>query len=1244
MKSKLRSKFLMLVLVLAIVLASFFSGFSYNAVVLASSTAKNVYGNTIQIYGFGENVSYNGSVYRVNLGEKVYFPTIKYWDGTNFELANNENLTVTVSNPRNQNVIWLGDAGSEYFIADDKGSYYSVEVIYHQDDHISTVVKDIKIFVDSQDFSIVLPNNSEYVIPAKIPANWTATSGNQLKVPVPNIYLGENEFEISDGSEYELVVSYKINSGVKTQLNKDANDEFYPITIAETTGLYTIYFEVVKGSSVLASLTKTFNVAANVKPEDIKLSGEANSTYPTSGVAGKLITLPSFSVYDANKSTTADVASYIDIEVTCITNTLEADGKTYVQYDYSSKLDNFKFTPIHKGDYHVIYYAIIPLYEYTSNGEEIKCRTKIADFTIKDVTDLGIGATPTVVPTYGYEYLTLENQSKFVNKVYTSFDYFTDTDENNDDYYKLQYTFQENSNLITSVIVTEYVDNTSIGVKEEYTLNNTNLPVESEVENHFIVQKMIDKLIENTEADIPSVVELQSEDQVTSASFYIPAIYAIDNFNTIDELILTRQVKINNRIVTNSASDTPAPNNLAVLFKTDTTATSSAVIIMSAKDELDNMDSDNYPLIIKGVNALSDAGTPALIKDGKTTTIVMESIYNSIKSNEVLKFNVPTATDLYDERVEVKTYYKLNNESTEYLLTKINKNGKYEIDMNDFDSSVSKITIVVKAYNDYSEKQGETYIKKSMFNKDNPSEIKEVVINILNIADEIPANISIVDENNDLLNSFNDEIRTLNEPYVTSGISEFGFIDDAKEIAPFDQNMVDSSGVAVNVKLPTFLITDNKQEITVEVRVVDEHNRTINLSKNYSLKNLGSGTFKYTAGEIYGYYAGLYTITYLVSDIGGNITAVSYGIRFNDTEAPLVIVVNSSKYNEITEVGEEFKVPTAMLRDNGENIENVETVVTEDAYYVIWEIESVNGSTFKNTTAGFIPTSPGMFKVTYTGYDENGNNSSVSYYVIADDTIAPLITTPNDYVSVYPTTRSGEEDIEVTIPFAYVTDLNLVDSSNTLAIYTISNDSNSTITYSQGDSTFIAPIDGIYTITYSATDKYGNSAVEVSIEIFVGDYQSPEIMWENQSQNLQTTINLGETLSIDKETFTIFDPDVADDEIDTTTYTFTLEDPNGNKYTKSSTDTLTWTLNTVGEYKLSVKMTDRSNKIATKTYTITVPAEEEIEPTNIAPVIGTILIVVSVVILAGVVVYFILSSKVLSKKSSTKSKDDKIIK
>ena len=1098
------------------------------------------------------------------------------------------------------------------------------------DGKVVTVVNNIRIDVESQDYSIVSPSNSKYVIPAQIPANWTETSGNKLKIAVPTVYEGKKELTDPSTEGYSLVVEIKKPDGTTQELTKDASGEYYEFSIPATVGMYRIVYKLTStsvnvGNVTLYSRSTEFEVVKSLDVKTIKIKGDANSTEPKTAEIGKPVTLPSYKYY--NDTNDKEIKAYTDIKITCYTK----DGPTI---DYSKYVEDYKFTPLHKGNYQVEYTAKIDLF----STSEYKCEKVINSFVIQDVTST---VEPEIRTSYGYEFNEEGKDKGLISKIYTSFDYLQG--ESVADYKQVTYSRSLETNLIEKITY-KVVEN---GVEKE-TVEYTDLLTADLTFNNYSVQRYIDSIVDDALVDTLSVAELETytdpetSETKTYAEVVIPAIYAMDNYKTIYEMFneanagFVRRIKDGTPTYDIKEDGKKVPANLAGVYKF--TSTGEKYIQTSVQNESETA-SKNYAIVIK------PAGTFSSLKAEENPTKINFELSNKYKNKtDVITFAVPTATDKYDTRLEVVTYYQVGSGELVKLTDKnLNENGKYEIDLNESEfNGASSISIYAHAYTDYSELKEGNLVEKTFFDKTNPSAEKVVTIKILDNTETTPATIDLIQENG---TTFNEVLADKNS---TSAIADNGYVSGTT--APFDQTVNNEKPTII--ELPAFLVKDANR-VSVNVSILDENGREVSFTEDYSYVKTAENEYTLSGGKFNAKYSGLYTINYTLVDLGGNITTTSYALRVNDKAAPTSFVINENVFANNLEVGKYFEVPSAGLIDNGVEI-NVENDYEKSGVtYTYWVVKGKDGAKLDTDGKdGFTPTTAGTFELTYFGADAAGNKIQKTYTLHAEDTIKPVITiTDTDYKSVYEWDENG---VTVTVPNATVSDLNLSSDNDTLATVTVTNEDNSSVNTTNNDGiiTFKATSQGIYTIKYSATDRYTNAAVSPDpIKIYVGDYTDPTIEWDDIEEDVPATIKKGGKLTINPDSFVISDVDYEGDSatkgIDECR--FILQDPNGKKVTiqyikngEYKNNELTWTLSSVGEYKLTVYLEDENGReVTTDAYTITVPSEEAKESKDIQPVVGTILIVASVVILAGVVTYFIVSSKVLSKKSTKTKKDNK---
>ncbi|MDD4408312.1 MAG: hypothetical protein PHC47_00510, partial [Clostridia bacterium] len=75
-----------------------------------------------------------------------------------------------------------------------------------------------------------------------------------------------------------------------------------------------------------------------------------------------------------------------------------------------------------------------------------------------------------------------------------------------------------------------------------------------------------------------------------------------------------------------------------------------------------------------------------------------------------------------------------------------------------------------------------------------------------------------------------------------------------------------------------------------------------------------------------------------------------------------------------------------------------------------------------------------------------------------------------------------------------------------------------------------------------------------------------------------------------------------------------------------------FTIATAGEYTVSIQISDTSNKVAINDDFAFTVAEDSNKGMTAEEILGTVLVIVSLVLLGGVIVYFIVSKKKLDKK------------
>ena len=436
-----------------------------------------------------------------------------------------------------------------------------------------------------------------------------------------------------------------------------------------------------------------------------------------------------------------------------------------------------------------------------------------------------------------------------------------------------------------------------------------------------------------------------------------------------------------------------------------------------------------------------------------------------------------------------------------------------------------------------------------------------------------------------------------------------------------------------------------------------------------------------------------YTVTYTIKDSANNVVANSFVlVHAEDKQAPVISGLKNS--SATLELGEAYNFSSVTAEDNSGN-----PVTFSAAVYKDEDLDhNISAEVFNPYDMTFSPKAEGSYKLIFTAKDENNNTSEErEFTVTVKDSLAPEITLigltsyeiliPEDDID-----KSGSTPVfpEVDVPTVKAQDTWSKNKVNGLVLDTTSikitltapsSDSNSVKEYSfdaQGNIlngventlgfakdgnvfTFTPNARGEYTITYTATDAYGNSAEEQIVKVNVGDTEAPQIYLTSSFESiLDAGFVIGEkdTLAINNnaivqdgtvpvsslEDIYVIDSSgfnsTTDSErhLETVVVKTTITDSNGSTVSPSTSeedDLLHYTFTTSGTYTLTLTVSDKVGNKETFTKQFYVTTKES-SRSDASTVIGIVLIVVSALILAGVIVYFVRGTKLLPKKKAKK--------
>lgn len=425
--------------------------------------------------------------------------------------------------------------------------------------------------------------------------------------------------------------------------------------------------------------------------------------------------------------------------------------------------------------------------------------------------------------------------------------------------------------------------------------------------------------------------------------------------------------------------------------------------------------------------------------------------------------------------------------------------------------------------------------------------------------------------------------------------------------------------------------TEDKN-LQVYIVVTGPNGEVITLSDNErNVVALGSGSTATATAKFNANLAGEYVVNYIAVDAGNNYTSYATTITVASKSTPSVVLSN---YQTTQELGKVI-IPQAFAYLDGE---------LQDSS---WISTTVIGDITKNNE---------VITVKYVATNPNTNISSeeVTAVFTVKDTIAPTIEFDEEmplYAKLI--VKEGSEPIEyepIDVVAFTVNDngtgvdlstIKITAKDNKGNIVKLIDADNNEVTEIVGDSSackFIPTGDGKYTITFTAKDMAGNP-VTTSKTVAVGDITPPELTIENSS-SIPTSAKLSNskyTLSLDINSETVKIIDAKSGALDIDEYlSVTVTGPSGATITPDD-DNYNYTLTETGTYTIKYVAVDKADNATTKTFELVISAESN-DGSTVTEVLGTILLILSILILAGVVWYFV---KPAPKKPQTASKKDK---
>ena len=275
--------------------------------------------------------------------------------------------------------------------------------------------------------------------------------------------------------------------------------------------------------------------------------------------------------------------------------------------------------------------------------------------------------------------------------------------------------------------------------------------------------------------------------------------------------------------------------------------------------------------------------------------------------------------------------------------------------------------------------------------------------------------------------------------------------------------------------------------------------------------------------------------------------------------------------------------------------------------------------------------------------------NSENFTVTVNDTKGPKIKNYDYVESISYGALEEENGYPLLVEGIQATDasgINMKDSSVSVTTTYKSNGSTRTSVRNLNDEEKVSGVkidvtlNGTITIAYSVKDNNGNTSTK-EYTIKAGDNTDPiiKVNTADEEDFIATSYSLSHFQEND-DLFTVnlkdltFSDDRTDDQTKLTVeYKFVNEETAEEEIEAEieDEDTIAYKITEVGTYTFSVTVTDEAGNYTTREFTFEV-TEETHDPTFTYQVVGTILIVVSVLLLAGVIIYFIVSKVKLDKE------------
>lgn len=452
------------------------------------------------------------------------------------------------------------------------------------------------------------------------------------------------------------------------------------------------------------------------------------------------------------------------------------------------------------------------------------------------------------------------------------------------------------------------------------------------------------------------------------------------------------------------------------------------------------------------------------------------------------------------------------------------------------------------------------------------------------------------------------------------------------------------------IVLPTVVYDDDLVDY-LNVEIIIENNGVFFNAYDATIIRSGE-TLTLSNAMFFANSKGDYTITYISTDAGNNKTILVFTLEIATNPENIVVEFTGldTQINKgRAERNETIKLPIPNLVYDEE-----ELTLVGGSYKVV-----ITGPTNYELSSNYFfkPKANGTYYIKYIADFEVNENpefefetvESRTFQIEVTDSTAPEIENLVELESFFKDLDAeGMEPgttLDIPLPYCTADDLDLEASyvkisTATASTYTIHLNETEDLTgfdkFTRNDT---------YTISYVLVDDKGNET-QKTFQLNVGDCEPP--VFTGLEDLFESEYALKEEIIVDLSKITVkdeVDGDIliydSDDKtysvLENASFTITIKNVQTGDVVSNDLDIDTddlrfqFTIKTAGEYKVTIEAKDTAGKTATEELTFIVAADNNTGMTA-EEVLGTILIIISLLLLGGVITYFVVSKKKLENK------------